>query len=141
MDIQSVMTPNPTCCSTEATLREVARMMLDCDCGQIPVVDQQRRPLGVITDRDIAVRAVAQGVDPSTAKAGDFMSAPASTVSLKSDLDEVVEMMESQQIRRVVVVAEDGTVAGIVAQADIALAGRGRRTAEVVEQVSQRGSH
>jgi CBS domain-containing protein len=139
MDIQSVMTPNPTTCRPETTLCDVAKLMRDKDCGQIPVVDEQRRPLGVITDRDIAVRAVADGVNPASAKASDFMTAPATTVTQDSSLRDVEELMEQQQIRRVVIVDERGTVAGIVAQADIALADHGRRIGEVVKQVSQPG--
>lgn len=137
MDIRSVMTPNPACCSPDATLRQVARMMMENDCGQIPVVDQNRQPLGVITDRDIAVRAVAEGVDPSTATAGNYMSSPATTVSAQGSLDECAGLMEQNKIRRVLVVDEQGAVAGIVAQADIALTGRDSQTAEMVKQVSK----
>jgi CBS domain-containing protein len=137
MDIRSVMTPNPTCCSPDTSLQDVARMMMKHDCGQIPVVDQNRQPLGVITDRDIAVRAVAQGMDPSSATVGDYMSSPATTVSAQGSLDECAGLMEQHKIRRVVVVDEQGGVAGIVAQADIALAGRDAKTAEVVKQVSR----
>ncbi len=140
MDIQSVMTANPTCCSPESTLREVAQLMADNDCGQIPVVDAQRRPLGVITDRDIAVRAVAKGVDPATATASDFMTAPATMVAQGCSLNDVIELMEDQQIRRVLVVDDGGAVAGIVAQADVARSGGDGRTAEVVKQVSQPGT-
>ncbi len=137
MDIQSVMTANPTCCSPEATLREVAGLMAANDCGQIPVVDAQRRPLGVITDRDITVRAVAKGADPATATASDYMTKPATMVTQASSLNDVVDLMEDQQIRRVLVVDDRGAVTGIVAQADIARSGGDNRTAEVVKQVSQ----
>jgi CBS domain-containing protein len=141
MDIRSVMTANPTCCSPDTPLRQVAKLMSDNDCGQIPVVDAQRRPLGVITDRDIAVRAVAGGADPQTAKASDFMSSPATSVRQDKSLSEVVDIMEDRQIRRVLVVDEQGAIAGIVAQADIALADGDGRTAEVVKEVSQPGHH
>ena len=140
MDIQSIMTPNPTCCRPNPSLREVATLMADNDCGQIPVVDEQGRPLGVITDRDIAVRAVAKGADVSTATASDFMTSPATTVTEDSSLDQVAKRMEDQQIRRVIVVDGRGAISGIVAQADIARAGGDNRTAEVVKQVSQPSS-
>ena len=140
MDIQSIMTPNPTCCRPNQSLREVATLMADNDCGQIPVVDEQGRPLGVITDRDIAVRAVAKGADVSTATASDFMTSPATTVTEDSSLDQVAKRMEDQQIRRVIVVDGRGAISGIVAQADIARAGGDNRTAEVVKQVSQPSS-
>lgn len=139
MDVRSLMTPNPTCCSPDTTLQEVARMMMQNDCGQIPVIGQDRQPLGVITDRDIAVRAVAAGMDTSSVIAGDCMSSPAASVSAQSSLDECAGLMERNKIRRVLVVDEQGCIAGIVAQADIALAGRDGRIAEVVKQVSKPG--
>jgi CBS domain-containing protein len=114
-------------------------MMKQHDCGQIPVVGQDRQPLGVITDRDIAVRAVAQGSDPASATVGDYMTAPVTTVADTCDLDDVAKVMEQGQIRRVVVVDDKGCVAGIVAQADIARAGHDGKTAEVVKQVSEPG--
>lgn len=139
MDIRSVMTPNPTTCSPDATLRQVAQLMKQNDCGQIPVVGSDRQPVGVITDRDIAVRAVAEGGDPSNASVRDFMTSPVATVKDDCSLSEVADLMERRQIRRVVVVDGQGCVSGIVAQADIALAGRDNQTAEVVKQVSQPG--
>jgi len=136
MDIRSVMTAHPATCGREATLQEVARLMKDNDCGEIPVVDENRRPIGVITDRDIAVRAVADGTDPRTASAADYMTAPVATVREDGNLEDCCRTMEQNQIRRVVVVDRRGSVAGIVAQADIALSGRDSTTAEVVRQVS-----
>jgi CBS domain-containing protein len=140
MDIRSVMTSDPTTCTPDATLQQVAQMMKQHDCGQIPVVDQQRQPVGVITDRDIAVRAVAEGSDLANATAGDYMTSPVTTVRDNSNLNDVAKLMEQNQIRRVVVVDQQGCVAGIVAQADIAMAGPDGKTAEVVKQVSQPGA-
>jgi CBS domain-containing protein len=139
MDIRSVMTANPATCSPDATLRQVAQLMKQNDCGQIPVVGQDRQPLGVITDRDIAIRAVAEGTDLANATANDYMTSPATTVTDQSSLRDVAQLMEREQIRRVVVVDDQGCVAGIVAQADVALAGRDAQTAEVVKQVSEPG--
>jgi CBS domain-containing protein len=139
MDIRSVMTANPATCTPDATLRQAAQMMKEHDCGQIPVVGQDRQPVGVITDRDIAVRAVAQGNDMANARVSDYMTAPVTTVPDTCDLEQVAKVMEQGQIRRVVVVDGKGCVAGIVAQADIALAGHKDRTAEIVKQVSEPG--
>jgi CBS domain-containing protein len=139
MDIRSVMTPDPTTCSPDATLRQVAQLMKQNDCGQIPVVGKDRQPLGVITDRDIAVRAVAEGTDPANATVGDYMTSPVATVKDDCSLGDVADLMERQQIRRVVVVDGQGCVAGIVAQADLAREGRDGRIAEVVKQVSEPG--
>ena len=139
MDIRSVMTANPATCTPDATLRQAAQMMKEHDCGQIPVVGQDRQPVGEITDRDIAVRAVAEGGDLTNASVADYMTAPVSTVKDDCKLNDVAQLMEREQIRRVVVVDAKGCVAGIVAQADIALAGRDGKTAEVVKQVSEPG--
>jgi len=136
MELNDVMTANPACCTRDTPLRQVAQMMIDNDCGLIPVVDQDRKPLGVVTDRDIAVRAVASGKDPDC-MAGDCMSTPVQTVSSSSSLADICAAMESSQVRRVPVVDADGCVCGIVSQADVALSGRDQKTAEVVRQVSR----
>lgn len=137
MNVVSVMTPNPACCSAQTPLRDVARMMLDNDCGQIPVVDESQRPIGVVTDRDIAVRVVAEGRDTNNAVAADAMTTPARTVSTDTSLKDCICVMEADQIRRVPVVDESGRLAGIVSIADVALAGKDRATAEVVKEVSE----
>lgn len=137
MDIRSVMTPNPACCTQGTTLQEAARLMMEHDCGQIPVLDGARQPVGVITDRDIATRGVAQGCDPASTTVGECMSSPVMTVQEDRPLEDCCQMMEQAQIRRVVVVDGRGGISGIVAQADIALAGKDATTAEVVKEVSE----
>ena len=141
MNVESVMTPNPACCMATTPLRDVARMMLDNDCGQIPVVDQSQRPIGVVTDRDIAVRIVAEGRDSNSATAGDAMSTPVRTVTTDTSLADCVCVMEADQIRRVPVVDASGKLAGIVAIADLALTGKQEATAEVVKEVSEPMRH
>lgn len=137
MDVRSAMTPNPAACSADTPLREVARLMRDNDCGQIPVVDAERRPLGVVTDRDIVVRTIACGDNALTKTAGDVMTTPAVTVSPEMTLVECCDVMEREQIRRVPVVGESGRLIGIVALADVAQHAGRRTTAEVVKEVSQ----
>lgn len=137
MRVQDVMTANPTCCTEQASLKEAARMMAQSDCGEIPVVDAQRRPTGVITDRDIACRAVAEGKDPQSTSVREVMSSPVVTVTPETDLDEVCEQMEAHQIRRIPVVDENGIVCGMVSQADIARTAPPRDTAEVVREISR----
>ncbi len=137
LDIPSIMTADPICCRAETTLHEVAKMMKDHDCGEIPVVDGNRKPVGVITDRDIVVRALAEGDGSSTATVGNYMTSPVTTITTQCSLDECADLMEQQQIRRIVVVDQNGCVAGIVAQADIALASRDGRAGEIVKQVSR----
>lgn len=137
LDVKSVMTANPAYCAPQTPLREVARMMIDNDCGQIPVVDANQAPIGVVTDRDIAIRIVAEGRDATTACARDCMSSPVTTVTADASLADCCNTMESQQVRRVPVVAADGSLCGIVSLADVALSGRDQKTAEVVKQVSE----
>ena len=139
-NVTSVMTANPACCTPQTSLRDVAQMMIQNDCGQIPVVDDQNMPLGVVTDRDIAVRIVAEGRDTNAACAGDAMTSPVQTVREDSSLKDAVCLMEAAKIRRVPVVDASGKLSGIVSIADIALAGKKAATAEVVKEVSDPGS-
>lgn len=138
MKIDKVMTACPGCATADTPLAEVAKMMVEHDCGQIPVLggDSGRQPLGVVTDRDIVVRAVAAGRNPLDLKASDCMSSPCTTVKADCSLEEVCNIMESEQIRRVLVVDDKGDLAGIVAQADIARTGEAGKTAEVVSKIS-----
>jgi CBS domain-containing protein len=139
MDVRSVMTPDPACCTGESSLQSVASMMLDNDCGEIPVVDdhQTRRPIGVITDRDIATRTVARGINPLEASAGDYMTAPCITVRPDDTLRSCCNAMEENQIRRVLVIDDDGRLCGIVSLADIAKNAAREATGDVVKEVSQ----
>lgn len=136
--IGTVMTANPASCRPDAPIAQVAQLMIDHDCGQIPVVDADNKPLGVVTDRDIAVRLVAQGRQQATA--ADAMSAPCQSVRTDGNVQDAVRMMEANKIRRVPVVDGDGRLAGIVSIADLALAGKQEATAQVVKEVSEPGS-
>lgn len=137
MKVSDVMSSDVACCRRDTPLREVARMMVDCDCGEIPVIDASGRPVGVVTDRDITCRTVAQGRNPLELAASDAMSSPAITVRPDMSLDQCCDMLEQSQIRRVPVVDEGGKVVGIVSQADIARHGSKRQTGEVVKKVSE----
>ena len=137
MNVQSVMTSNPACCTTSTPLRDVAQMMVQRDCGQIPVVNEAGAPVGVITDRDITVRMVASGRDTLAGCAGDAMSSPAQTVRIDSPLKDTVCLMEASKIRRVPVVDANGKLAGMVSLADLALSGKDAATIEVVKEVSE----
>ena len=142
MKVNDIMSRNPSCCTRETKLTEVARLMEQCDCGEIPVVDSEAsgRPVGVITDRDIVVRVIAKGRNPVEMKVGDCMTSPPVTVKADASLDDVKKVMEDHQIRRVLVVDDTGRCAGIVSQADIALRASKGDTGEVVKEVSKKGS-
>lgn len=137
--ISSLMTPNPATCTPDTPLREVAQLMARNDCGEIPVVESANggKPVGVVTDRDIAVRIVAEGRDAATSRASDAMSSPVATVRRDDSLDDACKLMAKQQIRRVVVVDDAGNVCGILAQADIARNANDDETAELVREVSE----
>ena len=137
MNAKDLMSSDIACCTVDSTLQEAARLMLEHDCGAIPVVDEMGQPVGVITDRDITCRTVAQGINPLDQKAGDVMTSPVDTVSEHTSLEDCCEIMERDQIRRVVVVDRQGKCCGIVAQADIARYADEQHTAEVLQEVSQ----
>ena len=136
-DVTNVMTANPCCCKRDTPLKDVAQMMIDNYCGMIPVVDDHGKPIGTVTDRDIAVRIVACGKDASTACASDAMSVPVHSVTIDSSLRDAVCMMEAEKVRRLLVVDADGKLAGVAAIADLALAGKDEATAQVVKEVSE----
>jgi CBS domain-containing protein len=141
MQVKEVMTADPACCTSETGLQEVAQMMIDNDCGEIPVVEsgENKLPIGVITDRDIVCRTVAQGLNPLDLTVGDFMSKPCITVTTDISLEECSRILEENKIRRVPVVDADGICCGIVALADIALHAPPTIAAEVVKEVSEPG--
>ncbi len=134
-----VMTKNPTTCTPSTRLEEVARLMVEHDCGCIPVLegDGSLKPVGTVTDRDIVCRTVAKGKNPLELTASDCMSQPCVTVSQDADINECVDLLEHDQIRRLVVVDENGNCCGIVAQADIVRAMPRDLSGELVYEVSR----
>src|SRR5215475_1595754 len=139
MQVKDIMTRDLACCTPDTNLQEVARLMIECDCGGIPVVDsrQSMKPVGVVTDRDICCRTVAEGKNPLGMTAGDCMSSSCVTVTQEMSVEDCCRMMKENQIRRVLVVDESGACCGIVAQADIAQHAPKQETAEVVREVSR----
>ena len=141
MKARELMTSNPACCTPEATAQQAARLMEENDCGCIPVVEDEesRFLVGVITDRDLALRAVARGRAPET-PVKELMTTDVSAVSPEDSLDRVEELMVDLQVRRVPVIDEDGCCVGIIAQADLALEDRGtsdEQVGQVVERISE----
>ena len=134
---RDVMTPEPAYCSATATLDLVAKMMVQNNCGEIPIVDSSNRPIGVVTDRDIVCRVVAEGKNPVGHTVQEAMTRPVVTVSADTPIDRVVAMMEEHQIRRVPVVDADGCCAGIIAQADVARQSAPQEVGELVREVSR----
>lgn len=141
MQIREIMSRDPQCCTPDDTLQRAARLMADCDCGCIPVVEgaDRKRVVGVITDRDIAVRGVAKGKTPDS-KVNDVMSPSPSCCKPDDDVEEVERIMIEKQVRRVPVVDGKGRCVGIVAQADLARDNRAvsdREVGRIVEKISE----
>jgi len=139
MQVRDVMSFQPHCCMPETNLRDAAQMMCDSDCGALPVVDPEdrKKPVGIITDRDIACRAVAKGKDPAKTLVGECMSSRLATIHQDSSIEDCCAEMEEFKIRRVLVVDDHDRLCGIVAQADIALRIAENQTAELVREISQ----
>jgi len=139
MNVGEIMTKDPACCTPDTGLQEVAKMMVDSDCGCIPVVDGEnsKMPVGMITDRDITCRVVAKGQNPLDLTAEDAMTTTVVSVTPDTSIEDCCDLMEESQIRRVAVVDENGACCGIIAQADIAANLSDKRTAEVVQEVSK----
>jgi CBS domain-containing protein len=137
MQVKEIMTADPACCTSETTLQEVAGMMVEHDCGEIPVVENSKRPIGVITDRDIVCRTVAQGINPLDLTVSDCMTTPCIAVTPEMSVEECCRILEDNKIRRVPVVDASGRCCGIVALADIALHAKSNATVEVVQEVSE----
>ncbi len=138
MRVSELMTRNPACCVPETALTEVARLFLERDCGALPVVEDLRglKPLGIITDRDLACRAIAKGENALRMTARDCMSMPGVAITDRATLEECCDLMERQKLRRLLVVNEEGRCCGIVSQADIALKARPRKAAELLREIS-----
>ena len=139
-----IMTENPESVTADSSISEVARKMRDLDVGIIPVVDSQenRRLRGVITDRDVTIRAVAEGRDGET-KVGDCMTDRVRAVNKNDPVQEVMRVMREEQVRRVPVTDREGRLVGIIAQADLAVdfaghdRGREIEVSETLERISE----
>lgn len=133
--VRDVMTSNPKSCDSNESVSEAARAMSSQDVGPIPVVDGDRL-VGLLTDRDIVVRVVAEGRDPQSTTVGEVASSDLATVSPDENLDRALQLLAERQVRRLPVV-EGEKLVGIVAQADIARHGDDAQTGQVVEQISE----
>jgi CBS domain-containing protein len=133
--IKDVMTSEVRACEPSATVVDAAKIMAQGDVGPVPVVEDGRLT-GIVTDRDITVRVVAEERDPRTTTIGEIASTKLVTVSPDDDLETALKVLAENQVRRIPVVEGDRLV-GIVAQADIARLGSDAKTGEVVEEISR----
>ena len=135
--VRDVMTPNPECVSERDSIRDVARIMKEQDTGVVPVVDG-KRIIGLITDRDIVVRGIAEGRDVSSVKVNEIMTKSVRSVKEDTPLNEVLDLMSSAEIRRVPVVNGNNELVGIVSLGDIATnSSQDGRVGKAVENISE----
>ncbi len=140
MKVKEIMTRTPATCTEDSSLQDVARTMVGRDCGAVPVVGTSGKNLvGMITDRDMVVRAVAEGKNPLTLKVRECMTTPAITIREDASLDDCTDLMENKKVRRMAVVDASGALVGIVAQADVARHASRSEAGELVRDVSTPG--
>jgi len=119
MLIKDVMTESPTCCRPADSVDRVAKLMLEHDCGIVPVC-KGSKVVGVITDRDITCRVVAKNRTPAEVPVSEVMTSPVFCIHENDDIQAAVDLMEEKQVRRLPVLDEDGDIAGIIAPSDLA---------------------
>jgi CBS domain-containing protein len=137
MKLKDILTKDPQVIGPEAMICEAARIMKECDIGMLPVCDGQRL-VGAITDRDLAIRAIADGCDPLQTKVKDVMTPGICYCFEDQSLEEVAQMMEEKQIRRIAVLNRDKRLVGIASLGDFALRSKNEHlTEELLECVSQ----
>ena len=142
MRIQDIMTKDPACVTPEATAREAAQVMLREEVGLVPVVekDGSKRLVGVVTDRDLAIRCVAEGKDGSCSVRDVMSSDSLATCRQSDDVDALMGAMRSEKVRRIPIVDERGGLVGIVSQADIVRKAKDSARAEqTIEEISEPG--
>ena len=138
MKCSDVMTKNPKTCAPTDIVEQAAQLMKSEDVGPIPIVGDNGKLEGIITDRDIVLKVVAEGRDPKTTKLSEVMTTDLISCTQDGDVEEMLELMEDNQVRRIPVVDASGRLVGIVSQADIATRlDEPEKTAELVEDISK----
>jgi CBS domain-containing protein len=134
--VRELMTSNPCSIDTDKSVAYAAKMLREENVGLAPIVEGDRL-VGTVTDRDIAIRVVAEGKDPEAIKVAEIASTDLVTVDPQEDLDEALRLMAKHQVRRLPVVEEGGRLVGVVAQADVARRADDAKTGELVEEISK----
>jgi len=134
--IRDVMTSNPCTIDADKDIAYAAKMLKDEDVGIAPIVEGDQL-IGVLTDRDIAIKVVAEGKDPKSTTVREIASTSVVTIDPQQDLDEALRLMAQHKVRRLPVVEEDGKLVGILAQADVALTADDTKTGELGEEISK----
>ena len=140
MKCKENMTKDPVCCLPDDEVQKAAKLMKDEDVGVIPIIEDEdtKTLLGIVTDRDLALRVVAEGRDIGGTRIKDVMTTGAVSCRPDDDLQKALDAMEENQVRRIPVVDHNQTIVGIIAQADVATRlSEPKKTAEVVEEISK----
>jgi CBS domain-containing protein len=137
MKLSTIMTGGIETILPQASLAEAAKKMASQDIGSLPVCAEPRRVIGIITDRDITVRAVARGMDPNQTRVEDVMTRDVLSCSSEAEVEDACQLMEKRQVRRLLVTGQDDTPVGIVSLGDIALCLRESQAGEVLKKVSE----
>lgn len=135
-----VMTKNPVCCLPNDMVAKVAQLMKSKDIGPVPIIEneQTKKLVGIVTDRDLALKIVAEGRDAKSTKAEEVMTRKVVTCRVEDDVQKALDAMSEHQLRRIPVVDNDNKIVGIIAQADVATrVDQPAKTAEVVKDISQ----
>ena len=143
MKAQDIMAKNPRCVTPRTTVQEAARLMKSEDVGALPVVrdDSSRKLVGIITDRDITIRVVADGRNPERCLVEDVMSKSSlATARANDNVEDVMKAMGKEQVRRIPIVNENDEVVGVISQADVVRkADSDMRAERTVEKISEPG--
>jgi len=135
-----VMTKNPVCCLPSDTVSRVAELMKSKDIGPIPIIDsvQTKKLVGILTDRDLALKIVADGRNPKSTKAEEVMTREVVTCRAEDDLQNALDAMSGHKLRRIPVIDNNSRIVGIIAQADVATrVDEPEETAAMVRKISQ----
>ena len=135
-----LMTKNPVCCSPNDTVSNVAQLMKNKDFGSVPIIEneQTRKLVGIVTDRDLALKIVAEGRDPKSTNTEAVMTRKVVTCRAEDDLQKALDAMSGHKLRRIPVVDNDNAIVGIIAQADVATrVDQPEKTAAMVRGISQ----
>jgi CBS domain-containing protein len=135
-NVRDTMSSDPQAVRPDQPVSEAAGLMRSEDVGSLPVVEDERL-VGILTDRDIALRVVAEGKDPNVTSVGEVLSGDPVTVTPDESLDEALAKMARHQVRRLPVVESEGRLVGVLAQADVAREGQDTATGKLVEDISE----
>jgi CBS domain-containing protein len=137
MKLKDIMTPDVACVRPGDTLQEAARRMKDLDVGPMPVCGDDDKIVGMLTDRDITIRATAEGLDPKTTRVQDAMSEDVVWCFDDQDTDDAAKLMQERQVRRLLVMSRDKRLVGIVSLGDLATEGKKKQAGAVLQDVSE----